>query len=276
MPKNQNHGSKSLGKTFWILTIVNLSLFSCVPFKKTVLLHEPKEKYNTKIDSYESNFKDFKDYRLQPFDIIDLTFNEKDPNLKQLLETDINRNNFFNTPSGLYVNGFRINQDSTADIFNIGKLKLGGLTLEEAQNEVRKKLLEKYPYAEVNIKLVSFKISVLGEVNNPGFHFVFNEKFSLLDALSLAGGTSDYANSTRVKIIRNHGKQTQVYKINLSEDGIFAAENFYVWPHDIIYVEPLKSKPINTTFRQITPILSVISVLATVVNITALIITRTK
>lgn len=273
MPKNQNHGSRPLGKTFWIFIFINLSLFSCVPFKKTVLLHEPKEKYNTKIDAYESHFQE---YRLQPFDIIDLTFNEKDPNLKQILETDINRNNFFNTPSGLYVNGFRINQDSTADIFNIGKLKLGGLTLEQAQNEIRKKLHEKYPYAEVNIKLVSFKISVLGEVNNPGFHFVYNERFSLLDALSLAGGTSDYANSTRVKIIRNQGKQTQVYKLNLSNDGIFAAENFYVWPHDIIYVEPLKSKPVNTTFRQITPILSVISVLATVVNITALIITRTK
>lgn len=273
MTSPYNNRLKQYGQIFIVVIFASQFISSCVPFKKTVLLREPKDKYSSSLDSYQNNLKE---YRLQPFDIIDLTFNEKDPNLKQLLETDINRNNFFNTPSGLYVNGFRVNQDSTIDVFNIGKIKVGGMTLEKAQEEIRKRLKEIFPYAEVNVKLVSFKISVLGEVNNPGFHFVFNEKFSLLDAISLAGGTSDYANVTRVKVIRNQGNHTQVYKLNLAEDKVLTAENFYVWPHDIIYVEPLKSKPVNTTFKQITPILSVISVLATVVNITALIITRTK
>lgn len=262
---------KIISKHLLILGTISLILTSCVPFKKSVLLLEQENELNHPIAQYQTLYTQ---YRLQPFDILDLRFNEKDPGLKQLLETDLNRSNFFNTPSGLYVNGFRVNQDSTIDVFNIGKIKVGGLTLEEAQNVIRAHLSEKFPFAEVNVKLVSFKIAVLGEVNNPGLHFVFNEKFSLLDAISLAGGTSDYANTTRVKIIRNTGKENKVIKLDLSRENSLNAENFYIWPHDIIYVEPLKSKPINTTFKQITPILSVISVLATVVNITALIIYR--
>lgn len=263
--------SMVVNKFLCIFVTILFLLSSCVPFKKTAMLLEPEEQVNIPLSLYKPPFKH---YKLQPLDIIDLTFSEKDPNLKQMLETDLNRNNFFNTPSGLYINGYRINEDSTIDVFNIGKIKVGGLTLEEAQRVVRQALVEKFPFAEVNVKLVSFKISVLGEVNHAGFHFVYNEKFSLLDAISIAGGTSDYANTTRVKVIRNNGKETQVIKLNLSREDILRAENFYVWPHDIIYVEPHKSKVVNTTFKQITPILSAISVLATIVNITALIISR--
>ncbi|MCX7769105.1 MAG: polysaccharide biosynthesis/export family protein [Flavobacteriales bacterium] len=243
----------------------------CVPFRKSVLIYEGKEKFDEKVASYKYINTI---YRLQPFDIVDITFNEKDPTIRQILESTPTNTNYFNTPSGLYVNGFRVNEDGTLDIFNIGTIKAAGLTIDELQKIVHEKLREKYPYAEVGVKLVSFKISVLGEVNNPGLHYVFNERFNLLDALALAGGTSEYANTQRIKIVRKIGEEQKIFKLDLSQEKIFDAENFYVWPHDVIYVEPLKSKPVNTTFKQITPILSVISVLATVVNITALIIYR--
>ncbi|MCS6979978.1 MAG: polysaccharide biosynthesis/export family protein [Flavobacteriales bacterium] len=236
-------------------------------------MREPDDQLLKKEASY-SYF--LKEYKIQPQDILDLTFNEKDENIKQLLDVERANNNYFNTPSGFYARGYRVNQDSTIDVFNIGKIKVGGFSVEEAQNIIKQKVKEKFPYAEVNVKFVSFKVSVLGEVNNPGLHFIFNEKVSLLDALAQAGGTSEYANAQRIKIIRRIGHENRVIKIDLTREDVLSADHTVVWPHDVIYVEQLKSKPINTTFRQITPILSVISVLATVVNITALIIYRNR
>ena len=252
-----------------VLVIISF-LFSCVPFKKSIILRENKEE----LEKYEVNYNyTGTKYILRPYDIIELTANEQDPAIRQIIETSV-VNNFANTVSGLYVNGLRINTDSTIYLFNIGSIKVGGYTLEEAQEKIREKFKEKFPFAEVNIKLVSFKITILGEVNNQGTHFAFNEKISLMDAIGLAGGVSDYANTTRIKIIRQVGNEQKVIKLDISRENILETKYFLIWPHDIIYVEPLRSKVINTTFKQITPIISAISVLASVINITTLIIAR--
>ena len=70
----------------------------------------------------------------------------------------------------------------------VGKLKLQGLTMSEAQELVQRKINDYFTNATVILKMVSFRVSVLGEVNSPGSYFIYNNQITLLDALARAGG----------------------------------------------------------------------------------------
>ncbi|KKK61848.1 hypothetical protein LCGC14_3010250, partial [marine sediment metagenome] len=48
--------------------------------------------------------------------------------------------------------------------------------------------------AVVNIRLLSFKFTVLGEVNHPGTYTNFNNQLTVLDAIGKAGDITDYGN----------------------------------------------------------------------------------
>jgi polysaccharide export outer membrane protein len=61
----------------------------------------------------------------------------------------------------------------------------------------------------VNIRLLNFRISVLGEVNNPGTFTVLEERLSLPQALGLAGDLTINGDRNHLLLIRNEaGKKT--------------------------------------------------------------------
>ena len=70
----------------------------------------------------------------------------------------------------------------------LGELKVGGLTKREAEQLIIEKLK---PYIKetpiVTVRMVNYKISVLGEVARPGTFTISNEKVNLLEALAMAG-----------------------------------------------------------------------------------------
>lgn len=75
----------------------------------------------------------------------------------------------------------------------LGELKLGGLTKKQAEQMVVEKLK---PYMKetpiVTVRMVNYKISVIGEVTRPGTFTISNEKVNLLEALAMAGDMTVY------------------------------------------------------------------------------------
>ncbi len=85
-----------------------------------------------------------------------------------------------------------------------GEIKAGGLTTKALSDELVNKLKKYIPHPSVTVsvlKSVSNKIYVLGKVNRPG-EFIATGYMDVLQALTMAGGLTPYADSDEIKIIR--------------------------------------------------------------------------
>ena len=94
----------------------------------------------------------------------------------------------------------------------------------------------------VSVKLVTRYVSVLGEVRNPGRFSYPQDKFTILDALSLAGDITDYGNRKEVILTRNENGMNMRIVVDLSKSEILNSDYYYIRPNDIVYVKPLRKK----------------------------------
>ena len=94
----------------------------------------------------------------------------------------------------------------------------------------------------VVVRLVNFKVTILGEVKNPGTYTINQNRVTIFQALSMANDLTTYSNRNSVKLLRKKNEQTFVYVLDLTKKDILNSEFYYLLPGDIIYVEPLKSK----------------------------------
>jgi polysaccharide biosynthesis/export protein len=115
-----------------------------------------------------------------------------------------------------------------------------GLTPMQLRDIVVKKLGEYMPNPEVSVivrEVNHFKVSVLGEVKKPG-RYDFKSPPTVLDAIALAGGLSDFAARSRIVILRNDSAGSKRIPVNYNK--IVAAgseqENFVLAPGDIVLV----------------------------------------
>ncbi len=88
------------------------------------------------------------------------------------------------------------------DIPAIGKVAVLGKTLEEVNKAVQEKASTLLKDATVSVKLLSFKFSVLGEVNKPGNFQIYDTQMTLLDALGMAGDMTVYGDRTNILVLR--------------------------------------------------------------------------
>ena len=134
-----------------------------------------------------------------------------------------------------------VRPDGKISIPLIGEMPASGKTAIQLQQEITLKYAQfvAAPAVTVVVKEVnSPKVSVLGEVKNPGVYKI-KERSTLLDAIAMAGGLTEYAKKDKITIIRvdTAGEQQRI-KVNL--DDYFKGRNpdpFYVLPYDKIYIQ---------------------------------------
>lgn len=97
----------------------------------------------------------------------------------------------------------------------------------------------------ISIRLLNYRVTVLGEVGKPTVVNVTNEKITILEALGMAGDITIYGKKENVLLIRDVDGQRTVKRLNLNSDEIFSSPYYYLKSNDIVYVEPVKAKVIN-------------------------------
>ena len=130
----------------------------------------------------------------------------------------------------------------------LGELKLGGLTKKQAEQMIVGKLqsyIKETPI--VTVRMVNYKISVIGEVARPGTFTISNEKVNVLEALAMAGDMTVYGLRDNVKLIREdaNGKQ-QIITLDLNKAETILSPYYWLQQNDIIYVTPNKAKARNS------------------------------
>jgi polysaccharide export outer membrane protein len=120
----------------------------------------------------------------------------------------------------------------------LGFVKVAGLTrlqtIELLQNE-----LQKYVEgAVINVQIVNYKYTVLGQVRTPGVYKIPTERFTILEALGQAGDLLPTGVRQNVLVVREENGQRQEFRLDLTQKDLFASPAYYIHQNDVIYVEP--------------------------------------
>ena len=139
--------------------------------------------------------------------------------------------------------GYLIDQNGNINVPTIGQIKVSGYTTEEISNKLKSKLEIYLSQPVVNVRILNFKISVLGDVKNPGSYNIQNEKITLLEALSLAGDLNTTGKRNNVLIVREKDGSREYMHVNLNSKEVFNSPYFYLKNNDVLYVKPNRVKP---------------------------------
>jgi polysaccharide export outer membrane protein len=172
----------------------------------------------------------------------------------------------FTSPGNLFLEGYSIDEEGKITLPIIGGLTVKGLSVDEAQDLIQLNANKYLKNATVIVKLISFKITVLGEVNNPGYHYVYNNQITILEALGLAGDLSPTGSRKNVKLIRQAQGGSEVVLLDLTNPALLKSKYFYLLPNDAIYVEPLKARSRRLNLEHLTLVFSAATTAILILN----------
>jgi polysaccharide biosynthesis/export protein len=169
--------------------------------------------------------------------------------------------------ASLYVNGFSVDKNGHVQLPTVGKIKVQGLTVGEAQELVQRKINEYFTNATVILKLVSFRVSVLGDVQRPGSYFVYNNQITVLEALAIAGGPNEFADKTHIQLMRQSDRGVQAVYVDMSGTAVLSSEYYYLLPNDVLYVPTLRARAGRLNLDLFTILLSTLSTAALIFTV---------
>ncbi|MFV0247488.1 MAG: polysaccharide biosynthesis/export family protein [Tenacibaculum sp.] len=123
----------------------------------------------------------------------------------------------------------------------LGKLKIGGLSRQQTIALLKEKLNPDYvKNPSINIKILNFTVTVLGDVKQPGTYTIPNERITVLEAIGLAKDLN-ISGVRNIEVIREEKSEKRIYKLDLRSKKIFTSPVYYLQQNDIVYVKPNKS-----------------------------------
>ncbi len=213
------------------------------------------------------------DYKIHSQDILYIKISSTNKEINEYFEVNTGRQNIQQggQQNSFYLRGFTVNDSGYVIVPVLGKMHVEGFTIKEAQELVQEKTDALLNNAIATVKLVSFYITFLGEVNNQGKITVMQDEINILDAISMAGGIGDYGNKQNVLVVRQTKDGTKTFRVDLTKRDLLTSEQFYMLPNDMVIVEPMKNKSFQLGVRDysllLTTVTSTITMVLLVINL---------
>ena len=151
--------------------------------------------------------------------------------------------NLANTGTGSSTTqGFLVDNDGYIQYPRVGRMKADGLTKPQLSDEIKKKLESELTNPSVIIRLINFKITMLGEVSKPGPISLPSEKVTILEAIGLAGDVSIYGKKEDIVVLREVDGAVEHGKVDLSSKTLFDSPYYFLRQNDVVLVNPNKNK----------------------------------
>lgn len=254
----------------FLILCCSLLFSSCYQNKRLVYLQDEEEGITEKEYILQKT-----DYQVQVDDILYIKIASANNEASNFFDL-YNENQYSNSQrnsANFYVTGYRVSDKGTIELPIIGDVEVIDLTTEQIKEKLQEKIAQYLKDAIVIVRFVSFRITIMGEVNKEGVFEIYQNRINVFDALALAGGINTYGNRKNVMIIRPTETGNKVFTIDLTKRDMLESKFFYLMPNDMVYVKPIRSKAWRLSINDYSMLLTTLSTTLTTV---LLIINLTK
>ena len=178
---------------------------------------------------------------IQPADILDLQIRALDPESVQIFQRQpmvMAQQQFQNRT----IDGYVVGEDGNIHIPILGVINTSDHTTQSLAIAIQEALSSYIKNPTVNVRILNFRFSVLGEVAMPGTFTSVQERISLPQALGLAGDLTINGDRTHLLLIRDQDGQKLNQVIDLTKSEFLQSEFYFLKQNDIIYVRPNNAK----------------------------------
>jgi polysaccharide export outer membrane protein len=143
--------------------------------------------------------------------------------------------------------GYRVDSRGQIELPVIGRITVAGHTLEQIRDSVNARVTATGYLKDlsVQVRFLSFRVTILGEVNSPGTYTIPSQKINVLEALGMARDVTMFSRRDNILVVREEEGKRLYGRINLKSKDLFSSQYYYLKPNDILYVEPHKSKVLS-------------------------------
>jgi polysaccharide export outer membrane protein len=219
-------------------------LSGCITYRDIVNFRQGSAQLESIKDSVDRNVS----LKLQADDIIQVfvsSYNKEEANKFNLLINQASAGQAMNAgPSVVDPFGYRIDQKGNIEMPLLGDVPVGGRTLEEARNLIAERINATNYLKDFNVHLryLSFRVTVLGEVNSPGTYTIPSQRLNILEALGLAKDVTIYSKRKNILVVREENGKKSFGHIDLTSKDIFKNQWYHLKPNDVVYVQPHSAK----------------------------------
>jgi polysaccharide export outer membrane protein len=237
----------------WFISVIVIGLLltlnSCLTYKQIVNFQDGEDLADGRIDSIANKAV----VRIQPDDVIAIfvsSYEREEASRFNIFEVEAQMQASRGTGSGTVSEPYGYRVDSKGDIYMpiLGQINVKGLTIEEVTNLISGKVAQTGYLKDhsVQVRFLTFRITILGEVNVPGVYTIPNNKITVLEAVGLANDLTVFSNRDNILIIREENNKRTYGRVDLKTKEVFKSPFYYLQPNDIVYVEPHKSRILAT------------------------------
>lgn len=255
--------------------VICLGLFtSCISNKKMIYLQGATQEY-----AVPQEIKDYFELKVQPDDQLAISVSSKDAELLVRFNNNTligggnnsqTGTNTVNVSSG--VSYFRVNKNGDIEFPIFGTIHVGGMTTGQISALIQNRMISEgyINDAVVNTKIMSFKVTVMGDVKAPGTQTYQGERLTILEALGKAGDLTNTAHRNNVLVIREENGMRRAYEVNLLDNqSVFSSPAYYLQQNDVIYVQPNKSQRVkgSTSYTWLSVGSTVVGMIVSIVSL---------
>lgn len=262
-----------LKKSLFLLLIVVAFLSSCVSPKQLAYFRpvtaESAEEINKYIESQPEP-------RVKVNDALVIIVSALDPeavvpyNLPNVAYATPTSSNIPTTPSFQY---YTVDVNGEINFPVLGKLRVVDMTQSEVIAMIQSKLSTQIVDPIVTMRFLNARVTVLGEVKNPGTYYLNNGRISILEALGMAGDMTQYGRRDNVLITRENNGKLEFARLDLRSDEIFKSPYFYLQQNDVVMVEPNQAR--TTSNQSISLWLSMVGTLSSATTVVVSVLSNT-
>ena len=225
----------------YLFILVLLISSSCVPVSKLKYFNDIDQVRGPEINPRTQKL-------IMPFDKLYIKVISTNPQTNEIFST--NEEVRISALGGESILGYLVDESGNINFPFVGNINVGGLTTSQAAAKIQKALSDYVANIAVTVKYVDNQVTVIGEVERQGVYNFSQDKINIYQAIGLGGGITRYGDRTNVVLTRNVGEKIVHYRLNLSDTKITTKEYYYIYPNDVVIVEPMKA--VSSSYQNIT------------------------
>ena len=247
---------------FAVLTLIAIFLFSSCASRRDVVYFQNEDQISDE-KKYDTDYKTV----IMPNDNLFIKVSAINPEAVEIFNLARSQGGGLSTNT-LDILGYLVDQKGNINLPLVGEIHVAGLTKFDAIRLLQGEISKYVTNPVVNIRILNYSITILGEVNRPGVYTITDERISIPQAIAMAGDLTIYGERHNVQLTRIEDGKKKFYFFDLTSPNVFSSPNYYLLQNDVLYISPNGTKVRSSTTydRNIPFIISLISVSLTIAS----------